>query len=365
MHIYQFASSLALFVLSRDRHSQTNGGLSSSSTLPASDTMTAAARYAALLQWLRSNDADISPKIDLQPSSRGGGYGAFLTEDAVEGELLFTIPRKTCITLADSIEDDACGEGFKALIETAGPGGNTVVMAGFMARERIRSLESQKPGSIVDDSSFGPYLATLPWERGMNNQEHVLYWDNKDIEKYLKGSMCYGEALDLRKEVDVAIRVLNTIVGKSIREFRGDYLDSGFQWPWEKAAQASEEKLKGPPEGLAEAVKGAFVCMLTRAFEDGDGDEEKLVPMLDMLQHSDEPNISHAMRKSDGAVEVRARQDLTAGQELLNQYRSELEETMPYHRFFTRFGFVPGIQEEMTNLFEDKSSIFFAQKAEI
>jgi hypothetical protein len=106
---------------------------------------------------------------------------------------------------------------------------------------------------------------------------------------------------------------------------------------------------------------------LTRAFQDGDddeGDEEKLVPMLDLLQHG-VPNISHVMRKVDGCVEVRARRKLEAQEELLNQYRSELEESMPYHRFFTRFGFVPGIQEPIQNLLRDKSSIFFAQKAEV
>jgi hypothetical protein len=90
-----------------------------------------------------------------------------------------------------------------------------------------------------------------------------------------------------------------------------------------------------------------------------------MVPLLDMLQHSDEPNVSHLMRTSDGTVEVRARQALAAGDELLNQYRSELEESMPYHRFFTRFGFVPGIVEPIPNLLKDKSSIFFAQKAEV
>jgi hypothetical protein len=119
-------------------------------------------------------------------------------------------------------------------------------------------------------------------------------------------------------------------------------------------------------EGLSEAVTGAFVSLLTRAFEDGDedGNEEKLVPMLDLLQHGD-PNVSHVMRKVDRFVEVRARKKLEAKEELLNQYRSEFEESMPYHRFFTRFGFVPGIQEPIQNLLKDKSSIFFAQKAEV
>jgi hypothetical protein len=87
--------------------------------------------------------------------------------------------------------------------------------------------------------------------------------------------------------------------------------------------------------------------------------------MLDLLQHSDTPNISHAMRADTKAVQVRARRTLEAGEELLNQYRSEADEIMPYHRFFTFFGFVPGIQEPVENLLSDKSSIFFAQRAQV
>jgi hypothetical protein len=56
---------------------------------------------------------------------------------------------------------------------------------------------------------------------------------------------------------------------------------------------------------------------------------------------------------------------LKAGEELFNQYRQESDEKMPYHRFFTRYGFVPGISESITNLLKDKSSIFVAQKAEV
>ena len=104
---------------------------------------------------------------------------------------------------------------------------------------------------------------------------------------------------------------------------------------------------------------------MTRAFQDRDGDEEKLVPMLDMLQHSEQPNVRHAMRKDDGTVEVRARRTIAPGEELLNQYRSEEDENMPYHRFFTRFGFVPGIAEPIENLLSDRSSIFYPKVVEV
>lgn len=163
-------------------------------------------------------------------------------------------------------------------------------------------------------------------------------------------------------QVDLATKVLDGIIGPSIREYRGENVESGadFSWPWETKTPT------GPVDGLPEAMTGAFVSMLTRSFQDGEsGDEEKLVPLLDMLQHSDEPNIRHAMRKEDGTVEVRARRDLVAGEELLNQYRSEEEANMPYHRFFTRYGFVPGIMEPIPKLLKERSTIFYPKEAEV
>lgn len=388
MHFFGLASTAALFVLTNDclkgsrkagvscqrptvcLHSSSDTAATDSTSTLNTDSYTASSnggggdskKYEDLLTWLKTiKKADVSEKLQIEPSSRGGGYGAFVTEAVEKGELLFSIPREACITLQNAKDDSECGSTFQKVMERAGPGGNTVVMAGFMAKEHLKALEDVKQGKDLKQSSyFGPYLATLPWERGDNNQEHTLYWPKEDIETYLKGSMCYDEALVLRDEVDLAITVMNGIIGNIVKEYRGDKDENGFRWPWEKKPAPD-----GPVEGLAPAVKGAFVSLLTRSFQDGDDDEEKMVPLLDMLQHSDEPNISHVMRQSDGAVEVRARQALPAGDELLNQYISELESAMPYHRFFTRFGFVPGIVEPILNLLKDKSSIFFAQKVEL
>jgi SET domain len=343
---------------------------SSSSTMALSsihDSPSRNSKYEGLLQWLKQYpDAFVSDKMELKPSTRGGGYGTFVSEPVDQGELLFAIPRSACITLSDALNDPNCGPLFQALVEKAGPGGNTVVLAGFIAKERLLSVNpsslartsSSSAASGVDSGSrYGPYLETLPWERGVNNQEHILYWSTEQIEQLLTGTMCYGEAVDLRREVALAIQVLDTIIGQPV---------SKALFPWQRDTSPRQ-----PVEGLPEAVKAAFVCLLTRAFQDeykdSNDDEEKLVPLLDMLQHSDKPNVSHVMRKDNGMVEVRARQSLQANVELLNQYRSEMEEAMPYHRFFTRFGFVPGLADDVPveTLLREKSSIFFAQQAEV
>lgn len=326
---------------------------------PAPENFLPKENYDKLVSWLKSKDATVNDKIEIVPSPFGG-YGAIVTDDVEEDELLFTVPRSACLTLKDAIVDPVCGEAFAKLIEKAGPGGNTVAMAGYMAKEYL--IQKTSP-ETSNDLSFGPYLATLPWERGVNSQEHVLFWSGEDVEKYLEGTMCCDEATALRSEVDLAIKVINSIVAPSIRTARGEEAESaGFSWPWE-VKQASS----GLVDGIDGAVKGAFVSLLTRSFEDGDEDNgEKLVPLLDLLQHSKEPNVSHIMRKADGTVEVRAKRKLDAGDELLNQYREEEEETMPKHRFFSRFGFVPGASaKEIPNMLEDSCSIFYPQKAEV
>lgn len=273
------------------------------------------------------------------PSQSGVGYGAFVTKGAKADELLVEIPRAACMTMDTVTNENTYGKAFENLVEKAGPGGNTVALAGLIARERL----------LGNESVFAPYLRTLPWRRGDNNQEHVLYWDNTEIEELLEGSMCHGEALDLRKEVSIAANILQKILTSQ----------PSFRFPWDPPFEPL------PDADIRSAVTAAFVSILSRAFQDGDSEDEKLVPLLDMLQHSETPNVAHAMKESNQAVQVRARVDLEANTELLNQYRSELEENMPYHRFFTRFGFVPGVQEPMVDLLKDKSSIFFAQTAEV
>jgi hypothetical protein len=353
--VWGLASTIALFLLPhRDTFCHDTRCFSSS----LQETAIEPSKYDDLLTWLKSKGADINEKLDIRQSSSGCGFGVYVSADVAEDELLFTVPRKACLTLDDAINDSKCGEAFSNIVEKAGPGGNTVVTAGYMAKEYMLFLEEVKKGTEASNQ-WGAYFQTLPWDRGVNSQEHTLFWSDDMIESMLKGSLCYGEAVALRQEVAYATRIMGSVVGKSIRVARGEEKEDSFSWPWESKAP------EAPPDGLSDAMKGAFVCLLTRAFQDGEDDAEKLVPMLDMLQHNDNPNVKHAMRKVDGTVEVRARCDIPFGAELVNQYRPEEEETMPYARFFTRFGFVPGITEPMENLLKDKSSIFYPMKAEV
>jgi hypothetical protein len=120
-------------------------------------------------------------------------------------------------------------------------------------------------------------------------------------------------------------------------------------------------------DGLEDAVRGAFVILLSRAFaESVEGiTEDRLKPLLDMLQHSNTPNVSHNTVDGGSIIEVKASKMILSGEELFNQYQNE-EEGMPYHKFFTRFGFVPGVYNEpVADLIAARSTIFFPQRAQI
>ena len=148
----------------------------------------------------------------------------------------------------------------------------------------------------------------------------------------LYGSEAYGDAVAIRDEVALACKVVKGLVGKSVRasyRSRGDPI-----WKW-IGSSADED--------IDKATRGAFVSILTRAFgqEDSEDEENRLVPLLDMLQHDSEPNVRHKTEVSESSgderVVVRARRPLVAGEELLNFYGD-----LPPSKFLSRFGFVPG-----------------------
>ena len=343
------------------------------------------ARYGDLLAWVDSfSDAYVSPNVEIKPSTRPGGFGAFATTNIAKDELLFSVPRDACVTVSDATSDDDCGEALTNLLKKAGPGGTTVALAGYLAKEylKMREIEAKvatnnkaggqegTTGEIsalsesFDEIKFAPYIRTLPWERGVNEQEHVLFWPEEDIENYLLGSLCYSESVALRDEVQLGVKVLQGLVGPAVREARGERTINPL-WtllPWEKDTATTGSDVRG----LEEAVVGAFVTILTRSFTT-DVFEERLVPLLDMLQHSDTSSVTHASNDA-GGVEVRAAFDIKAGDEIYNRYQKETdddEEKMPRYRFFTRFGFVPGATMPVRQMLAERNVLFFPKRKEI
>ena len=343
----------------------------------------AKSRYNDLKDWLLSADESyISPKLEIRPSTIGNyGYGAFAGEDIDEGETLLKVPKGCCVTLEDALEDGECGPSFQNLMKKAGPGSETVILAAYLAKEYLLLKEFDRrisEGATADDDSemrrlanikFAPYLRTLPWGRGVNAQEHVLFWKDEDVDALLKGSLAYKDATETRATVKMATKVINAIIAPVVRKARAEETESkeeGFRFPWqqEPEPETPDDEIL---DGLEDAVRGAFVIMLSRSFVEtvGDKQEERLEPLFDMLQHSNAPNVIHTLDDSGYVIEVKASKAIESGDEIFNQYKSEEDENMPYHKFFTRFGFVPGVVEPVADLIAARSTIFFPQRAEI
>lgn len=167
--------------------------------------------------------------------------------------------------------------------------------------------------------------------------------------------------------------MLNGIISPVIRKARGEEdkaeEEGGFRFPWQSQEEEESSDENEILDGLEETVRGAFVISLSRAFAvpsgaDDGKEEDRLASVLDMLQHSNSPNISHKCA-DDGSIEVTAKAGIKSGDELFNQYRGESDPNMPYHKFFTRFGFVPGVTEPVANLIAERSTIFFPQRAAV
>ena len=372
-----FLSPIATILLSFASIPESPSELTNTKPSPLNDADNL--RYGKFLNWFNDTfpTSYTSPSICIAPSNQGG-QGIFAIEEIPENELILRIPRTACITTSVALEDADCGKTFAELVKKAGPGSETVALAGFIAKEYLLHKEGK-------DTKFGPFFDILPWERGFNGQEHVLFWSDDDVTEYLKDTLCWTETNELREEVQLATNILNGIVGPSILEVRRDKnkdendssmdSDDEFSLPFLNWIKPKKIAVTSPVDGLKEAVTGAFVIVLTRSFEDDNNSEvqsadtnpgnERLVPMLDIFNHDNNPSITHST-DSQGSVEVRARRTLTAGEELFNQYKEEEEMIMPNHRFFTRFGFVPGITESIYDLLkEGKNDIFIPKRKEV
>jgi hypothetical protein len=280
-------------------------------------------RHAPFMSWLEKRGADIGP-VELGKSALGDGYGVYATRALDEGETLFKIPSVICPSLTMACGDLDVGETL-ALLTAKGQGGPTVALAGILVKEWLCSKEN---------GPRGPYLAMLPWDaewppQGEQEQEHILWWSEEQVDR-LEGSSALKDAVAIRSEVNEAARVLVGLLGASIRKAvkeRGD--------PVWKQWDVDDE--------ISKAARGAFVSILSRSFEEAEEDKEsRLVPFLDMLQHTDDPNVRHVTITDEEtgkeAVIAETIRPIAAGEELTFNYNNKLTP----EQFLTNFGFVPG-----------------------
>ena len=332
-----------------------------------------------LVSWIRRNpNAHVSPKFVVRPSSLGG-MGGFVCESPMsEGELILRLPRDgCCISQDDALSDPNCGDAFRrGIVDAKLPSRGMILVAGWIAMERAASIFARRRRGRRRRARMGgsrmPYLRSIPWDR--QGQDHVLHWSDEEVRELLGGSRAHDDAMLIRRTVDDVVVLLRDILTPIVRMAevvlssgegfdRGDTDDDDTD---DDCYNADDDS--SPGAILDEAIRGAFVIALTRSFaeeveyENADGTtkvevENVLLPLIDILQHANDPNT--ILEPYDDCVLLRARRDVGIGEELFHRYQEENDAVIPPHKFFTRYGFVPGIKDPIVELLKGRSPLFF------
>lgn len=121
--------------------------------------------------------------------------------------------------------------------------------------------------------------------------------------------------------------------------------------PWVKLTSPISD------DDVEEAIMGAFVCIYSRAFEDEIESCTKLIPVLDMAQHSNDPNLDHESDR-DGNVIVTAVRDLHKDEELsITYFDANNEEDLAKFAIF--YGFIPEEGRSLKELVDKRNPILF------
>lgn len=306
-----------------------------------------------LVEWalsLEDDDECDGPPVTIRPSTIGDGNGLFTTRSFKKNELIMIIPSEKVITIENAWEDEFLGEEFMFLTDVGGPGAKLATLAGFVAKEACGQIEGIFELNDNDheyfSSNWQEYLDCLPW-----TDDHPLWWSNEETRRLLKGSVIDEEVSSMRLQVSNAIENIKGLFWNYCVNEQMKISEDGFDIDEDTEARAMER--------IEISVRSAFCMLLSRAFEDEETDCMKLIPVLDMTQHTGEAdeNISHSTHPATGSIRVTAKRDLEAGEELFNCYST----TLTPAQFLPVFAFVPHeMRVSGRQLLENKDPIFFS-----
>lgn len=268
-----------------------------------------------MLRHVVTSGGSIGP-VTLRPSAMGDGFGCFTTREVEEDEVLFVVPARLQISTPTAFLDEVCGPSFAS--DDAEP---MAAIAGFMAMSML-----------CESDTHAPYLSTLP----ISPDSHVVWWTEREM-ALLDGLSAYDEAMQIREGAEDA--VATTLRNLPLREA----VKSALEAPDATGAaeRVDEEELDAR---LSQAVRGAYSCILSRAFGmPGDAEDREMVPILDMMQHGGkEHSVTYTDEVRDAVFEdateeecvailttpnhpdlcceVRARRRLSEGEELSTDY---------------------------------------------
>lgn len=271
-------------------------------------------KYNAVLDWAFENITG-KPPLTIQKSKAGHGHGLYATQPILENTVAFTIPAEKCLTLDGAKSHPTLGNSLEIMEDDLGEEfGPIAILSAFLASENLREqcAEWEEDPSLC--GSYGPYISTLPSGRAVSQQDHVLWWSEKEVNDLFKGGAAHDKAAALREWVDMEGSIIEGMLVTDLAE---------------KNMGLSISQVRG-------SVTNAFVNVLSRSLFVGQSGAQRLTPVVDMCQHSHQPNLKYNL-DDNGNVVVTAIKNIASGEELTAHfYSTEFEG----HEFYVMYGFV-------------------------
>lgn len=252
--------------------------------------------------------------LSIAKSNLGHGHGLYSTTFIPEGNVAFIVPVEKCIILNDVRSHPDLGEVLTIMIDDLDEDeGQIAALSAFLASEMLREQCAEWEEDPSLSGNYADYIKVLPSGRAVSEQDHVLWWSDEEVERLFKGGAAFDKATALRDWVQTEGEIIEGMLVSDLAQ---------------KRMGLSVSQVRG-------AVTNAFVNVFNRSLFNH-GDNQRLVPVLDMCAHENKPSLVCDVDSNENVV-VTAIRDIQAGEELsLKYYSTEFEG----HEWYVMYGFI-------------------------
>lgn len=96
--------------------------------------------------------------------------------------------------------------------------GPIAILSAFLASEMLREQCAEWEEDISLCGPYGPYISILPSGRAVSQQDHVLWWSEKEVNDLFKGGAAHDKATVLRDWVDSEGSVIQGMLVSDLAE---------------------------------------------------------------------------------------------------------------------------------------------------
>lgn len=172
-------------------------------------------KYDSVLDWAFES----TPPLAIRKSQLGHGHGLFATQGINADSIVFKIPREKCLTLQEAKSHPTLGKSLAIMEDDLGEEfGPIAILSAYLASEMLREdcAEWEEDESLRGD--YGPYVSILPTGRAVSEQDHVLWWSEKEVNDLFKGGAAHDKATALRDWADMEGSIIQGMLVTDLAE---------------------------------------------------------------------------------------------------------------------------------------------------